>query len=507
MSSPGQAPARRRSRRRWLRFSIRSLLVVVLLLSLPLAYLGMKIRGGQLQHSVAARITELGGTVVFDHHLDDAGTVDVARKPGAPKWMRDLFGESYGSYVVAVNLHSSEVSDDDLQQFGHLSKLSGLNLGCTDITDQGLSHLATLHNLESLDLHRTRVTDRGLAHLADMSQLVTLNLGGTKITDEGLKHLAPLESLSELHLTSTDVTDRGLERLTDLAGLEHLYLANTPITDGGLEQLSTLFNLRTVNLHQTQVTDAGTRHLSEKLPDLTIYGLLQAERVTRYETGVYETISVCRELNVYRTAENEVKSKWAGVMKKAAEQARSKARQIAKNAMKQTPLRVEPGEDGASPRFLRWEFQFDTSDVMTYARQLDGLDIAIGVIEPGDKDCGAYITRCAGPVPLLGFGDGVRDRLLINSHRAGYAELDKQLLAAADLDVDGLEDAHEVTLTIVHCLSPELESTLAEMELVAAQRSSPRLILKTVFGVRRLPDDSYKPYVLEQRFRDEFPLD
>ncbi|HEV3003249.1 MAG TPA: hypothetical protein VGX78_02265, partial [Pirellulales bacterium] len=80
-----------------------------------------------------------------------------------------------------------------------------------------LAHLPALPRLEALDLHDTQVGDQDLRPLGGFPRLTSLDLSGTLVSDVGLAKLAPLESL--------EPTDRrrvrraGLDRAGWLAAL------------------------------------------------------------------------------------------------------------------------------------------------------------------------------------------------------------------------------------------------------------------------------------------------
>src|SRR5262249_52007664 len=77
---------------------------------------------------------------------------------------------------VAVNLHDSKVTDDDLKDLAGLKQLRALDLSENNITDAGLKHLAALPQLQTLNLRWTYVTDAGMKELAKLKGLRSLDL-------------------------------------------------------------------------------------------------------------------------------------------------------------------------------------------------------------------------------------------------------------------------------------------------------------------------------------------
>ena len=212
-----------KSWRRCLRLSVRGLVVVVLVIG---SLLGWVVHRAHVQRDAVAAVQAAGGNAIYEWEFKDGMFLPVSKhvRPWAPKWLVDLIGVDYFSYVVFVDL-SKRGSDAELTHVGNLSRL------------------------ECLSLYRTPVTDTGLAQITKLTQLKALALGWTRVTDAGLMHLRGVRRLEELWLQDTQVTDAGLVHLRSLTGLWRL------------------------NLHGTQVTDQGVENLRRALPSLIIEGL------------------------------------------------------------------------------------------------------------------------------------------------------------------------------------------------------------------------------------------
>lgn len=89
-----------RPRRRWFQYSLRALLVLVFLVSLPLSWFSARLQ----QQQTVEVIERLGGSVAYDYHWKGEST------PG-PEWARDLLGSYFFADVGAVGLVGSEISD------------------------------------------------------------------------------------------------------------------------------------------------------------------------------------------------------------------------------------------------------------------------------------------------------------------------------------------------------------------------------------------------------------
>ena len=83
-------PARKR---RWFRFSLRTLLIVVMLLSLPLGWLAMKMIQAERQRRAVEAIQEAGGEVFYDWEVDYSGMCMVIEEWPASAWLALPLGE------------------------------------------------------------------------------------------------------------------------------------------------------------------------------------------------------------------------------------------------------------------------------------------------------------------------------------------------------------------------------------------------------------------------------
>lgn len=169
-------------KRRWLRFSLRTLLVVMTALAISIGLYIKSYRDRRAAISVAER---LGAAI--NYHYD------------APKWLRKLVGdERYFWNPNSLRFESSDLitsgplTDDKLQnampylqRFGDLNYLSFRE---SKITNDGLKHLLPLADrLIVLDLTYTAVSDEGLMQLKQMPKLMFVRVkDGTAVTPAGI---------------------------------------------------------------------------------------------------------------------------------------------------------------------------------------------------------------------------------------------------------------------------------------------------------------------------------
>jgi hypothetical protein len=161
--------------RRRFQFSIRSLLVMVVVVALPCSWMTVETQLAKRQTVAVEAIRKLGGQVWYDY--------EFAKTPAAKHaWLETALGKDFFFSVVDVDVCNTY-------------KLGG--------TPASIDPKFVTHD----------ISDASLSHLEGMSELRRLRIGGTEVTDVGLIHLAGLTRLGELDLTATKVTDEGVAKL------------------------------------------------------------------------------------------------------------------------------------------------------------------------------------------------------------------------------------------------------------------------------------------------------
>lgn len=271
---------------RWTRISLRTFLVMVILLGSVVGWLGIRARRIRDRHNAVKTVKELGGSVrhateANSSARDPFGTPPANAKtaPGGPlpvpQWLQEALGTDGFDDVLTVNLSRRKISDEDLVHLQRFPRLQGLCLGQTAIGDAGLKHLEGLGELEDLALYRTRITDQGLTHLENLSKLKQLTLNTTDVTDNGLRHLTGLRELKVLDLAATQVKGPGLKHLRALPNLEGLDLGGNEICDEGWKYVSQLPNLEGLVVEMNHINDTAVLQFQQmkKLRDLIVFGL------------------------------------------------------------------------------------------------------------------------------------------------------------------------------------------------------------------------------------------
>jgi hypothetical protein len=246
--------------RRWLRFSLRTLLVLV---TLACIWLGMVVNRAEQQRRTVAAFRALGNRVEYDTPY-----TNPRGEPSNWRWLRSWLGNDYFDSAYYVGL-SHGVDDELLHRVRCLRGVRRLDVMGPKVTDEGMAAISRVSTLETLAVHAQEVTDEGVRHLSRMRKLRGLFLWAPKVTDRGAKSLAKLEDLDGLSLHDTQVTDDGLMSLCSLTNLSKLRvtqqtrsLKRRQITDKGVYHVSRFTKLTDLSLDGNRITDQGLMQLA-----------------------------------------------------------------------------------------------------------------------------------------------------------------------------------------------------------------------------------------------------
>ena len=170
-------------KRRWLRFSLRTFLIV---LTIFCVWLGWYLYRVEQQREAVKWVKENGGWVRYYYEYDSNERLVSESQPPVPKWLHDILDENYFSSVVYVYLGDTKISD--------------------------VKPLAGLTNLEELYLHITRVSD--LKPLSGFTNLEVLGLENTNVSDEEIEKLKQALPNCKIH-KSTNERFRHDSNMTD----------------------------------------------------------------------------------------------------------------------------------------------------------------------------------------------------------------------------------------------------------------------------------------------------
>ena len=101
-------------RRRWFQYSLRTLLLFMLLVSIGMSWVAVRIQRARRQREAVEAIQKLGGLVRYDYQVQQSGNPLPGAGPPGPAWLRNLLGEDIFARVVGVSFASSSVTDAGL---------------------------------------------------------------------------------------------------------------------------------------------------------------------------------------------------------------------------------------------------------------------------------------------------------------------------------------------------------------------------------------------------------
>ncbi len=269
------------SKHRWFRISLRTFLVVLVIVAIAIAWFAHYAR----QRTAAlAAIRQAGG--------------DIRMYAGKPSLLEEWFGAELFGRVDEVDLREGKVDNGLLIHIGVLKELRRLDLSNADIDDAGVRHIAHLP-LQELWLQSTDITDASAATLSKIKSLYFLQLNATSLSDAFLENLQPLPELKDLGMRGTLVTNAGMKYLSRHSNLEQLDVYSTEIDDSGVERLVDCQSLTYLGLSMTNVTDRVFQHLT-KLPNLTDADLTANDPVTTEAVLAFEKAHPKCDIEWYR---------------------------------------------------------------------------------------------------------------------------------------------------------------------------------------------------------------
>ncbi len=202
----------RKPLKRWLRFSIRSLIVSLLFAGIAFSAFHYRLRDAELQTATVARLKEFGGYVRYENHHQVVSAPQEVNFVTA--WLTKQLGLDFFHDVETICIAGrGEISDDDFGSICHLRNIRSVRLGKTLVTNDGLQPISRLGELHSFSISSPFITDQGMDHLSQLHQLERLTLFDMDLTDAGLAKLASLRNLEYLGVKRTKVSQQGVASL------------------------------------------------------------------------------------------------------------------------------------------------------------------------------------------------------------------------------------------------------------------------------------------------------
>jgi hypothetical protein len=147
------------------RFGVRSLLLSVLVVSVPLGWIAWEMERATRQREAIAALKRLGARVGTDYPDDVVWRWMAHRKPATQIWLVERLGNDFFFPVVTVECFITPFGDEEAILLRSLPMLEELYLSDTQISDKSVKHLAGLNRLKLLVVMDTQVTDEGARRL------------------------------------------------------------------------------------------------------------------------------------------------------------------------------------------------------------------------------------------------------------------------------------------------------------------------------------------------------
>jgi internalin A len=256
-------------KRRWLRFSLRAVLVAIAIIAV---LIWIPIQRAKTQKRAVEKIRDLGGVVKYD------SVKSPGSQPPPLLWLHQLLGDDFFYNVWDVTFENSEINDEDLNCLRDFSRLENLALrGCKNLTDAALAPCKGLATLRYVDFSGTNLGDQAIAQLRGCLQIGGLNAEDTKLTDAGLVDVSAFPNLRVLWLTRTQITDAGLQHLSKLQHLLGVCIDGTRVTEHGLSALPAQHFVRLQIADTPHISDAALAKVA-KFPNLRTLDLSDRQK-------------------------------------------------------------------------------------------------------------------------------------------------------------------------------------------------------------------------------------
>lgn len=169
-----------------LRFSVRTLLVMVVMIAICVVILERISRGARERWHIEAELRGMGAYYVAFNEGDNK-----------PDWVS--FAGTLKSLQVARFRSFKQIDFTDVR-----------------MTDESARNIAALEYIEILHLTNCDVSDAQIDLLAGTGRVEILRLNGSPITDDAIPAIASIAGLKSVDLSGTLVTDKGVANMRTL---------------------------------------------------------------------------------------------------------------------------------------------------------------------------------------------------------------------------------------------------------------------------------------------------
>ena len=322
----------RTRRPRWLRYSTRGLLVLVLLICVLLGIYLWLIQDLREQQALEARLKALNCRVAWGGEWsewdDNVGMMLIGESP-TPTWVIAILDGDPNARITYISAYSYESADelrsaldiadempdvttlvidgkhrdpprDRLAGFRSIDGILKFKISQVDITSDAAREIGRMTELRSLSFWDVDIPDEAFDELRGMNrELEFLIVSGTQISSDCLPAIGQLSAMRKLALDRCNIGDKNIESLQQLSKLIQLSLDNTKVTDAALPKLAKISSLRQLTLRGNNITDANLEYLGQ-LPKLRALDLHQTN-ITDAAFAKLAKLSSLRTLNLSKT--------------------------------------------------------------------------------------------------------------------------------------------------------------------------------------------------------------
>lgn len=220
--------------RRWLRFSLRTMLIAVALLCV---WLAIVCQNAARQKHATEVIESAGG--YFTYLSGDKDYPYIERREARDRlgWLRNLIGFDFFETVGEVDFWERDDSPrvhHAIAALGDLPHLRALHIRSAKITDDEMAIIQRLP-LHQLTFESCTLTPAGWKSVCRMTNLRILGLYGQEINDAVLENIGAETKIIRLELSGVSVTDAGLTRVNQMPELREVRLiGNIQLTSAGV---------------------------------------------------------------------------------------------------------------------------------------------------------------------------------------------------------------------------------------------------------------------------------
>ena len=251
--------------RRWLRFTLRGLLVATLILCVCLAYI---VNRARLYRNIIAELERCDANPIFAAEFNHEGErtelqdIELFLGETISLWIAEHFGAEY-IYPTVVGAEFDKDHPPTVAAIQALAKTRGFRAISFSTANTSPNVLAEIKSHSDIDwLEITDASDDSLAHATGLPNLRTLQLDGSFTS---LLQLRQLKHLTILDISSGTLWQDSLSHISFIQSLQRLGLNGVGNCD--LAPLAQLKNLRLLDL-KVFTNDASLQKLRKQLPDL-----------------------------------------------------------------------------------------------------------------------------------------------------------------------------------------------------------------------------------------------